>query len=110
MEEKKVVEMKISKNGQQQQSKTVKGSELSKEQLSIICAQLDTENRKLKAQLGEMAQYTYFKRLEFLFEVIKNYSMFDDAFISKVVSEIEDNIYPSDNRTDKEPADNEEPV
>ena len=108
MEEKKAVEMKISKN--EQQGKTVKGSELSKEQLSVICAQLDSENRKLKAQIGEMAQYTYFKRLEFLFEVIKNYSMFDDAFISKVVSEIEDNIYPSDNRTDKETDGNEEPV
>ena len=65
-------------------------SKLSYEQLSEICRQMQMQNQKLQVQLQQMGDFNFFKRLEFLFEVVKNYTMFDNFFVEKVVKELKE--------------------
>ena len=74
---------------------------LSYEQLSEICRQMQMQNQKLQVQLQQMGDFNFFKRLEFLFEVVKNYTMFDNLFVEKVVKELKELLYPKEEGKDE---------
>ena len=76
-------------------------SKLSYEQLSEICRQMQMQNQKLQVQLQQMGDFNFFKRLEFLFEVVKNYTMFDNFFVEKVVKELKELLYPKEEGKDE---------
>ena len=80
MEDNKVVEMK---------PQTTK-EKMSYEELNNAAIQLSEQNRKMYMQLQEVNMVNMFKRLEFLFKVIKNKDSFSSEFVIKCVEEVED--------------------
>ena len=82
----KNVKMEVVKNEQEAPQK------LSYEQLNQACAQLYQQNQQLIRQLEEMNAVNMFKRLDYLFKVLENSSMFGDEFIGNCAKEIQDAI------------------
>lgn len=78
----KVVEMKKSENVEQPQK-------MSYEQLENIAHQLSEQNRQLFAKLQEANMANVFKRMDYLFKVVENYTVFGREFLDKCVAEIE---------------------
>ncbi len=78
----KVVEMKKSENVEQPQK-------MSYEQLENIAHQLSEQNRQLFAKLQEANMANIFKRMDYLFKVVENYTVFGRGFLDKCVAEIE---------------------
>ena len=91
MEEKKLkkeVKMGVVKSGEESGEKKQK---LTYEQLNDVCSQLYQENQKLVQRLQQQELSNMFKRLDYLFEVLKAASVIkDDAFIAQCVNEIKD--------------------
>ena len=91
-EKKKTVKMKVAAEPKEEQPN------LSQEQFKAIINQYSNENRYLKEKVNELMQVGFFKRLEFLFDVLKNYTLFDEDFVEKVVQDIQNAIYPNEDK------------
>ena len=107
MEEKKLakkipfgVETKSEKKDAEQNSGEHK---LTYEQLNDACIQLQMQNRKLIQQVQQMNMTNMFKRLDYLFEVLKAESVIKDAdFINSCVQEIKEALTIVNDGEDKE--------
>jgi len=80
----KIVEMKP-KNTEQ----TVQKQEISYDQLKEIAIQATQQVEMLRAELQRVGEERSLYRLEFLFRVIQNPSVFSTEFVGKCVLEIE---------------------
>lgn len=69
---------------------TQRPEKMSYEQLENIAHQLSEQNRQLFTKLQELNMANVFKRLDYLFKVVENWSSFKNAFFEKCVAEIED--------------------
>jgi len=67
-----------------------KTEKMSYEQLENIAHQLSDQNRQLHADLLKSQETAFFKRLDYLFKVLENYSHFPVTFIDKCVKETVD--------------------
>lgn len=63
--------------------------QLSYEDLKNIAGQLQQQNMQMRKALSELNYENMFKRLDYLFEVIKVPHMFNDEFVGKCVEEIQ---------------------
>lgn len=63
--------------------------QLSYEDLKNIAGQLQQQNMQMRKALSELNYENMFKRLDYLFEVIKVPHMFNDEFVSKCTEEIQ---------------------
>ena len=71
------------------------------EQLLKVAQDLNTQNNYLKQQAGTMQQkiaelsnFAMFKRLDYLFEVVKNDSKFPKEFVDACINEIVETMTP----------------
>ena len=76
---------------------------LSYEQLAELATQLDRRCREQQKQIVELSDFVYFKQMEFMFEVIKNYSSFPPEFVERVAEDIQNRMYPKQEETDDTP-------
>lgn len=87
MEEKKNLKLNVNKQ-------TEKDNKLTYEQLNNACNQLFQQNQYLSKQLKELNTYNMFKRLDYLFDVIKNADTFinfgNEDFVNSCVQEIKE--------------------
>lgn len=58
------------------------------EELNNYCMQLFNQNKQLMAQLQEKEMFSLFKRLDYLFLVLKNKECFSSDFVGDCVLEI----------------------
>jgi hypothetical protein len=79
MEEKKNLE---------HQGTSTPSEKLSYEQLENIAHQLSEQSRRLYAKLQEVQIENTFKRLNYLFEIVKLKESFDSTFVQKCIDEI----------------------
>ena len=63
--------------------------QLSYEDLKNIAGQLQQQNMQMRKALSELNYENKFKRLDYLFEVVKVPHMFSDEFVSKCTEEIQ---------------------
>lgn len=86
MEEQKgnVVEM------QPTSKETERSEKMSYEQLENVAHQLSEQSRQLYMKLQAANMNNMFKRLDYLFKVVENGHMFNQDFLTKCVSEIEE--------------------
>lgn len=63
--------------------------QLSYEDLKNIAGQLQQQNMQMRKALSELNYENMFKRLDYLFEVIKVPHMFSDEFVGKCAEEIQ---------------------
>lgn len=63
--------------------------QLSYEDLKNIAGQLQQQNMQMRKALSELNYENMFKRLDYLFEVVKVPHMFSDEFVSKCSEEIQ---------------------
>lgn len=63
--------------------------QLSYEDLKNIAGQLQQQNMQMRKALSELNYENMFKRLNYLFEVIKVPHMFNDEFVGKCAEEIQ---------------------
>lgn len=63
--------------------------QLSYEDLKNIAGQLQQQNMQMRKALSELNYENMFKRLDYLFEVVKIPHMFSDEFVSKCTEEIQ---------------------
>ena len=63
--------------------------QLSYEDLKNIAGQLQQQNMQMRKALSELNYENMFKRLDYLFEVIKVPHMFNDEFVGKSAEEIQ---------------------
>lgn len=63
--------------------------QLSYEDLKNIAGQLQQQNMQMRKALSELNYENMFKRLDYLFEIVKVPHMFSDEFVSKCTEEIQ---------------------
>lgn len=63
--------------------------QLSYEDLKNIAGQLQQQNMQMRKALSELNYENMFKRLDYLFEVVRVPHMFSDEFVSKCTEEIQ---------------------
>lgn len=73
---------------------------MSYEQLENIAHQLSEQNRQMYAKMQEMDMVNMFKRLDYLFKVVENGTMFDPDFLNKCIDEIENVMLPKEESTE----------
>ena len=67
---------------------------LSYEELEKLATQLAQENNYMKGEIQKYADFSMFKRLDYLFKVVENENAFSTEFVVNCVNEIEACIYP----------------
>lgn len=80
--------MEDNKTNLKLEKKDLKDKKLSYEELNNIAHQLSEQSRNLYLELQKANQYNLFKRLDYLFKVIENSSIFDTEFVTKCKDEI----------------------
>lgn len=75
---------------QSNQESANKAAAPTKEQLEQIVRQLINENNQLKIELKKVNDFTFFKRMDYLFEVVKLSAYFEADFVDKCTSEIQE--------------------
>lgn len=83
MEEKKL-------NPQENASAQDNNQKLTYEQLNEACSQLYQQNQNLLKQLQQANMMNMFKRLDYLFQVLKYNTLFEEGFVSNCINEIQD--------------------
>jgi hypothetical protein len=83
MEEKKL-------NPQENASAQDNNQKLTYEQLNEACSQLYQQNQNLLKQLQQANMVNMFKRLDYLFQVLKYSTLFEEGFVSNCINEIQD--------------------
>lgn len=86
MEEKKCKIMELST----QNKEVEKPQKMSYEQLEQVAHQLSEQARQLYVKLQKTEVSNMFKRLDYLFKIVENNSVFDEAFLEDCIREIED--------------------
>lgn len=76
--------------------------EFTKEQLSELLHQATNQNAMLRNSLSEMRDALYSKRLDYLFKMIENSTMFDVDVMAKACVEIEETMFPKTDTTTEE--------
>lgn len=69
---------------------TTQKKKLTYEELENACHQLSEQARKMYMQLQEADKFNLFKRLDYLFKVLENATMFSEDFVPKCADEIEE--------------------
>ena len=81
---------------EENKEKTVKleseNRKLSYEELNDMARQLSQQNQQLYAQLQRINMNNMFRRLDYLFEVVKNGAVFSPEFLDNCVQEIEESL------------------
>ena len=81
---------------EENKEKTVKleseNRKLSYEELNDMARQLSQQNQQLYAQLQRVNMNNMFRRLDYLFEVVKNGAMFSPEFLDNCVQEIKESL------------------
>lgn len=67
---------------------------LSYDKLNQIAGQLQQQNEMLRAELNRAITQEFIMRIEFMFKVVENVSVFDPIFVDKCVKEIEKSLTP----------------
>lgn len=83
-----------------------KPEKMSYEQLENIAHQLSEQAKQLYTRLQEANMANMFKRLDYLFKVVENAHAFNEEFVAKCVTEIEDLMTVPE--TEEEPEDKPE--
>lgn len=73
---------------------TATPTEPTKEQYMEFIKALKSQNAQLMHQLQNANMINMFKRLDYLFKVVENAPMFDEAFVDKCVEEIKELMTP----------------
>lgn len=89
----KVVEM------QPTMKETERTEKMSYEQLENVAHQLSEQSRQLYMKLQAANMSNMFKRLDYLFKVVENGSMFNKSFLEKCITEIEETMTPSEDES-----------
>lgn len=76
------------------EEKEVVKAEPTIEQYRQAVEALKSQNAQLMYQLQNASMANLFKRLDYLFKVVENASMFDEAFIDKCITEIKELMTP----------------
>ena len=74
----------------QNKAQETQKKKLTYEELENACHQLSEQARKMYMQLQEANQLNFFKRLDYLFKVLENASMFSEEFVTKCSTEVEE--------------------
>lgn len=77
-----------------EEKETVKAAEPTKEQIMKFVEALKSQNAQLMHQLQNANMINMFKRLDYLFKVVENAAMFDEAFVDQCVEEIKELMTP----------------
>lgn len=75
---------------------------MSYEQLENIAHQLSNQAKQLYAKLQEANMVNMFRRLDYLFKVVENAHAFNEEFVNKCVTEIEDLMTLPENEEETE--------
>ena len=87
----KVVEMNPKASGEEVQ----KDNKISYEELVNVANQLQVQNRKMQQQLYQLMEEHSVIRMNFLFEIVKNYNMFQKDTVEESIKEIEESLFTS---------------
>lgn len=60
--------------------------------LSTKVSMLENYNKQLIDKVNELSQFAGFKRLDYLFKVLKYANMFDVDFVNSVITELKDTM------------------
>ena len=71
------------------EQKTAK-AKMSYEELEQVASQLSQQTQQLYARLQQAELSNMFKRLDYLFKVVENAGAFNEVFVTKCVTEIEE--------------------
>lgn len=77
-------------NPQENASAQDNNQKLTYEQLNEACSQLYQQNQNLLKQLQQANMVNMFKRLDYLFQVLKYNTLFEEGFVSNCINEIQD--------------------
>lgn len=86
-----VVEMNPKATGEE----TQQGNKISYEELLNVANQLQVQNRKMQQQLYQLMEEHSVIRMNFLFEIVKNSSMFQKDTVEECIKEIEESLFSS---------------
>ena len=75
---------------QKKNKETERPEKMSYEQLENVAHQLSEQSRQLYMKLQASNMNNMFKRLDYLFKVVENGHMFNQDFLTKCISEIEE--------------------
>lgn len=79
-----------------------KTKELSYEELKNVAGQLQQQNMQLRQALQNVNYDNLFKRLDYLFKVVENSSVFSEDFVVSCIEEIEECIKVPEDKDTKE--------
>lgn len=87
-EKKKIIKMPLTDTPSGISMPAPSKEEVCEQKLKMIQAQWMNEKRQLINELNRLSMVNTFKRLDYLFEVIKNYANFSTEFVDACVEEI----------------------
>ena len=90
-------EMKVVKK----ESKKQERPEVTMEQLIEANTQLYNQNKQLQNKVQELAQLAFLKKMEFLFKIVENYTMFEPEYLEKATKEITDSLFATTDKSDE---------
>ena len=73
-----------------EENEVKEGQKFSYEQLEVIARQLSEQNNQLIAKIKELQMGNVFKRIDYLFKILENAHMFEEAFVTNCSKEIEE--------------------
>lgn len=94
----KVVEMNPKASGEEEQQ----DNKISYEELVNVANQLQVQNRKMQQQLYQLMEEHSVIRMNFLFEIVKNSSMFQKDTVEESIKEIEESLFTSYKESEEE--------
>lgn len=74
---------------------------LSYEELEKVAAQMGEQSRQLYSRVQQLENVAFFKRVEYLFMVLKYASAFSDEFVQKCATEIQNTLTVEDVEEDR---------
>jgi len=98
--EEEVKKMKVVRKSENKEPKE-ESKKLTYEELSNACVQLSNQNREMYNTIRKISQENFFKRLDYLFKLLSNYSMFEDDIIEQTIKEITTMMFPPEESEDK---------
>lgn len=102
MEEQKTKEVKMEVAKDNNQKHEAQHQKFTYEQLNDVCSQLYQENQKLAARLQQANLSNMFRRMDYLFLVLKYADRFDAEFVQSCTEELKSAISPRVEEEDKE--------
>lgn len=99
--EEEVKKMKVVRKSENKEPKE-ESKKVTYEELSNACVQLSSQNREMYNTIRKISQENFFKRLDYLFKLLSNYSMFEDDIIEQTIKEITTMMFPPEESEDKD--------